>query len=193
MLRTLLAAATLSIIGVAAPAAQTTPAKPAAAPPAPARPAAPPPAPPAPLGPPRAFQGYSQPDIGAAYCRVVNPGQTTCNLPAMTAGRYLVKASGTSTSTAAGATQTLAIVVGNRICGPAERKPTAQAPWPAGQTKTIRLNCEILVLTDRPLAVSAVYVDGKANKAAAGPTLTLERMPWEGVLDVSVAPTDQTN
>jgi len=46
------------------------------------------------------------------------------------------------------------------------------------------------VLTDRPLAVTAVYADA-ATKAPAGPTLTLERQPWEGVLDVSPTPTPQ--
>jgi hypothetical protein len=174
-MRILLMAASLSMIGVAAPSAQT--------PPAPTAPAAP-------LGPPRAFQGYSQPDITPAYCRVVNPGQTTCTLPAMTAGRYLVKASGTSTATGAGASQKLALVVGARSCGIAERKPTAQAPWASGP-KTIRLNCEIMVLSDRPLPITVVYADDKATKAPAGPVLTLVRLPWEGVLATSVAPTKQ--
>lgn len=174
-MRTLMMAAALSVMGVAAPSAQTPP--PAAAP-----------APP--LGPPRAFQGYSQPDITAAYCRVMNPGQTTCTLPGMTAGRYLVKASGTSTAQGVGAAQQLTILVGNRACGPATRKPAATAPWTTG-AKTIRLNCEVLILTDRPLAVSAIYADAKATKAPAGPTLTLERLPWEGALDVTPAPTQQ--
>lgn len=176
-IRTLLAAAALSMVGVAAPSAQTAP-------------AAAPAAPTAPLGPPRAFQGYNQPDIGPTYCRVVNPGQTTCTLPAMTAGRYMVKASGTSTATGPGASQKLALLIGNRNCGVAERKPSAQAPWASGP-KTIRLNCEIMVLTDRPLPVTVVYADDKATKAAAGPVLQLERLPWEGVLSTTVAPTRQ--
>lgn len=175
-MRSLIIAAGLSVIGVATPSAQPAPAAPAA--------------PAAPLGPPRAFQGYSQPDIGANYCRVINSGQTTCTLPAMTAGRYLVKASGTSTAQGPGAVQQLTIIVGNRTCGPASRKPTPANPWTAG-SKTIRLYCEILVLTDRPLAVTASYADAKATKAPAGPTLTLERQPWEGVLDVSPTPTPQ--
>ncbi|MDP1737468.1 MAG: hypothetical protein Q8L23_08505 [Caulobacter sp.] len=175
-MRTLIIAAALSVIGVATPSAQPAPAAPAA--------------PSAPLGAPRAFQGYSQPDIGANYCRVINPGQTTCTLPAMTAGRYLVKASGTSTAQGPGAAQQLTIIVGNRTCGPASRKPTTTNPWTAGP-KTIRLYCEILVLTDRPLAVTAAYADAKATKAPAGPSLTLERQPWEGVLDVSPTPTPQ--
>lgn len=179
-MRTLIMASVLSVMGVAAPPAQS----------AVPLPAAPPAVPAAPLGPPRAFQGYSQPEITAVYCRVVNPGQATCTLPAMTAGRYLVKASGTSTAQGDGAAQQLTILVGNRACGPATRKPTPTAPWASG-AKTIRLNCEVLILTDRPLAVTAVYADAKATKAAAGPTLTLERLPWEGVLDVTAAPTQQ--
>jgi hypothetical protein len=110
----------------------------------------------------------------------------------MTAGRYMIKASGTSTATAAGATQKLAILVGNRLCGPAERKPTAQAPWAVGAAKVIRLNCETLVLSDRPLPITVIYIDDKATKAPAGPTLVIERMSWEGVLDLTVAPTEQT-
>lgn len=183
-MRTLIIAAALSVTGVAAPSAQTPPLKPSV----PVGPATPAPA--APLGPPRAFQGYTQPDIGPNYCRVINSGQTTCTLPAMTAGRYQVKASGTSTALGAGATQQLTIVVGNRTCGPATRKPTTSNPWTSG-AKTIRLHCEILVLTDRPLAVTAAYGDANATKAPAGPTLTLERQPWEGVLDVSPTPTPQ--
>lgn len=179
-MRTLMIASVLSVMGVAAPSAQSAPAVPPMTPPAPS----------APLGPPRAFQGYSQPEITAAYCRVMNAGQTTCTLPAMTAGRYLVKATGTSTAQGDGAAQQLTILVGNRSCGPATRKPTATAPWLSGP-KTIRLNCEVLVLTDRPLAVSAVYADAKATKAPAGPTLSLERLPWEGVLDATPAPTPQ--
>lgn len=174
-MRTLILAATLSMIGVGAPSAQTPPAAPAPA---------------APLGPPRAFQGYAQPDIAASYCRTVNAGQTTCTLPAMTAGRYLVRASGTSTAKGAGAAQKIVIQVGGRACGAAERKPGGQTPWTTGP-KTIRLNCEITVLTDRPLAVSAVYGDANATKAPAGPTLTLERLPWDGVLSASVAPSPQ--
>lgn len=182
-MRTLILAAGLSAIGVATPSAQTPPARPAA-------PAAAPAAPTAPLGPPRAFQGYAQPDITPTYCRVTNPGLTTCTIPAMTAGRYLVKASGTSTATGAGAVQQLTVVVGNRVCGPATRQPSAQTPWSQG-AKTIRLNCEVLVLTDRPLSVSAVYADEKATKSPTGPSLVLERLPWEGVLDLAPAPTPQ--
>lgn len=178
-MRILFLAAGLATLGAAAPAAQTPTARPAA-------PAAPAAAPAAPLGPPRAFVGYTQPDIGASACRMVNPTQTACTLPAMTAGRYLIEASGTSTANAAGALQKLSIVVGSTGCGTADRRPTATAPWPAGTAKTIRLQCEVEILTDRPLSVVAVYADEKATKAATGPTLVVKRLAWDGVLSVRV-------
>lgn len=163
-------------MGAAAPAAQTpvgqTPAaKPVAAAVPPAQP----------LGPPRAFQGYAQPDIGAAACKVLNATQTVCTVPAMTAGRYMIEASGTSTAQGPGATQKLVIALGTQVCGVADRKPTPAAPWTAG-AKTIKLQCEVELLTDRPLQISALYGDEKASKAPAGPTLTVKRLPWDGVL-----------
>lgn len=156
----------------------------AAAAPAPQAPAAPPvitAAPAAPLGPPRAYQGYAQPDIGATACRVMSATQTICTLPPMTAGRYLIEASGTSTAQGPGASQKIVIALGTQTCGAAERKPTAAAPWVSGP-KTIKLQCEAEFLTDRPLQITALYGDDKATKAPAGPTLTVKRLPWDGVL-----------
>ena len=181
-MRVLMMASALSVMGVAAPSAQVPP---------PATTTAAAPVPPAPFGPPRAFQGYGQPEITTVYCRTVNTGQTTCTLPAMTAGRYLVKATGTSTSTADGAGQKLAVLVGARNCGIAERRPSAQAPWAKGVTKTLRLNCEIVVLSDRPLPITAIYSDDQATKATPGPTLVIERLAWEGVLSATVSATRQ--
>jgi hypothetical protein len=179
-----------SVVAVMAPGASLAQA-PTAPRPAPAAPAAP--VAPAPAVPPRAFQGYFQPDIGASACAKVNAGQTNCTIPAMTAGRYVVEASGTSTATAAGATQRLAIALNGQSCGGlVERKPTAQSPWPVGQSKTLRALCEIEVLTDRPIVVSAIYVDEKATRAPAGPTLVVKRVPWDGILSQRlVAPGDQ--
>ncbi len=175
-MRILFLAAGLATIGAAAPAAQT----PTTAPASPAPVAA------APLGPPRAFVGYTQPDIGASACRRVDASQTACTIPAMTAGRYLIEASGTSTANTAGAVQKLSIVVGSTGCGTADRRPTAAAPWPAGAAKTIRLQCEVEILTDRPLTVIAVYADDKATKATTGPTLVVKRLPWDGVISTRV-------
>lgn len=179
----LILAAAIASFGAAAPAAQSPMVVAQAAPP----PAAPAPAT-APLGPPRALlsQGYTQPDIGASACRTVNAEQATCTIPGMTAGRYLIEVSGTSTATAAGAVQKVAIVVGATGCGEATRKPTAQKPWVVGTPKTLKLQCEVEILTDRPLTVVAVYVDDKATKSPAGPTLVVKRLPWDGVLSTRV-------
>jgi hypothetical protein len=173
-MRILVLALALTAVGATAPAAQT-PAAPAAVA-----------APAAPLGPPRGFQGYAQPDIGASACRTVSAQQTNCVLPPMTAGRYLVEASGTSTALAAGAVQKMGIIVGQTNCGTAERKPNPAKPWVVGQAKTIKLQCEIQVLTDRPLTISVFYADDKATKLATGPTLTVKRLPWDGVLSSRV-------
>lgn len=177
-MRILILAAAIAALGASAPAAQTPTARPTG-PAAPAVPAEP-------LGPPRAFVGYTQPDIGASACRTVNPGQTACTVPGMTAGRYLIEASGTSTANTAGAVQKLTIIVGSTGCGTADRRPTPANPWPAGTAKTIRLQCEVEILTDRPLTVTAVYADDKATKAATGPTLVVKRLAWDGVLSVRV-------
>lgn len=98
------AALCLSIIGgapaLAQSSAQTTPAPaPASAP------------------PPRAFAGYAQPTIPQSACRSVSPAETRCEIPAMTAGRYLIEATGTATSQGAGARQQMEIVVGDQLCG----------------------------------------------------------------------------
>ena len=63
-----------------------------------------------------------------------------------------------------------------------ERRPPPDKPWVVGTVKTLRNQCEVELLTDRPLNISAVYVDDKANKAAGGPTLTIKRLPWDGVV-----------
>lgn len=170
-------AAAIASFGAAAPAAQSPMVVAQAAPAAVA-----PTAPPIPLGPPRGLVGYAQPDIGASACRVINPGQATCTIPPMTAGRYLIEASGTSTASAAGAAQKVTIIVGTSSCGEATRKPTPQKPWVVGTPKTLKLQCEVEILSDRPLTVYAVYADEKATKAPTGPTLVVKRLPWDGVL-----------
>lgn len=192
-MRMLILSSVIAVLALGAALAQA-PAAPRAAPAPVARPA--PPAAAAastPAAPPRAFQGYAQPDIGAAACRPLNAGQASCTIPAMTAGRYVIEAAGTSTATAAGASQRLAIALNGQSCGGVvERKTTAQAPWPVGQVRTLRALCEIEVLTDRPIVVTAVFVDDKASKAPAGPTLVVRRAPWDGILSSRlVAPSDQ--
>jgi hypothetical protein len=167
-MRIVIMGAILSMLGVAAPSAQTPAAPPPAAPAAPV------------VGPPKGLPGYSQPEITAAYCRNVSPTQTTCTFPAMTAGRYIVQASGTSTASGEAA-QAIVIQVGNKTCRADRRASNA---WTSGP-KTIALTCEVLVLADKPLPVSAFYADDKATKDPKGPTLVVQRAAWEGVLGVT--------
>lgn len=167
-MRIVILGAVLSMFGVAAPSAQTPAAPPVAAPPLP-------------LGPPKGLTGYSQPEITAAYCRNNSPTQTTCTFPAMTAGRYIATATGTSTATGPGAAQALLIQVGSLSCGRADRKPSAD--WASGP-KTIALKCDVVVMADKPLSVTVFYADDKATKDPKGPTLVLQRAPWEGVLNL---------
>lgn len=166
-------------------AAQTPPAKaPSAGAPTP------PAAPAAPLGPPRAFPGYTQPEVGAAACRVISQTQVMCTIPAMAAGRYLARASGTSTAQGEGAAQALVITVGGRACGRVDRRPTKENPWTAGP-KTLVGDCEFVVVSDRPLQVVATYGDAKATKDPKGPSLKIDRLPWDGVMSASMSAPEQ--
>ena len=149
----------------------------AAPPPGAAAPAGPPPV------PPKLFlaAGYSEPEIGGAACKVVNVAEAQCVAPAMTAGRYLVKAAGASTAQAPDAAQQLSIVAGDQVCT-STRSPDAKAPWAVGSKRTFYSACLFTLLTDTPIAITAVYVDAKATKDPAGPTLTVIRQPWSGAL-----------
>lgn len=181
-MRLLAASAMLILVGASASftlaAAQVSTQTPARAP----APAAAPQALAAPLGPPRGLPGYVQPEVGGTMCRTVGAAQTICTIPGMTAGRYRARASATSTAQGNGATQALSIQVGSRSCGRIDNK----TPWASGP-RTVRLDCELVVMTDRPLQVSAVYADTRASKDPRGPILVLERLPWEGVLSTQVS------
>ncbi|HZL00985.1 MAG TPA: hypothetical protein VFC47_13925 [Caulobacteraceae bacterium] len=132
----------------------------------------------APGGLPRAFAGYGQPAITPAMCKVVSASEARCVVPAMTAGRYLIEAAGTSTAQGADARQGLEIAVGGMGCGIAQ--PTNPPPWTSG-LRTFRVDCEAILLTDTPLVVRVIYVDFHATKDPRGPTLSLKPLPWLGV------------
>lgn len=184
MIKSLTLGLAATMLMVAAPSAQTPP-RPATPPAAPA--ARPPAPPPAPLGPPRAFVGYTQPEVGAAACRVVSRTQTICTIPAMTAGRYVATATVTSTATAAAATapggagQALVLQLGEKGCGRADQRSTKESPWTSG-ARTLAAVCEFTVVTDRPIQVIAVSGEANATSDPKGPTLKVERLPWDGVL-----------
>jgi len=133
--------------------------------------------------PPRLFAqaGYSEPAIPPSACRAVNAAQTTCAIPAMTAGRYFAKAAATSTATAAGAAQQITIVAGDQHCT-ATWSPDPKAPWAVGAKRTFVAGCVFSIVTDAPMSVTAVYLDEKATKDAAGPTLSIYPQAWTGAL-----------
>ena len=137
-----------------------------------------------PPSPPKVFQqaGYAEPEIGPAACRVVGPAEAQCIVPPMTAGVYLVRAAGTSTAQAADAVQQLTIVAGAQSCT-STRNPDAKTPWAEGAKRTFYSGCVFTVVTDAPLAITAVYLDAKATKDPAGPQVTVTREPWTGVLN----------
>jgi hypothetical protein len=150
-----------------------------------AQPAGAPPAGPAPTPPrlPRLFAqaGYAEPAIPATACRAVNANQTTCQLPAMTAGRYFARATAASTATAADAAQQLTIVAGDQHCT-STYSHDAKAPWAVGAKRTFYAGCVFTIVTDEPMAVTVVYLDQKATKDPAGPTLALYPQAWTGAL-----------
>ena len=81
---------------------------------------------PAPVPLPRLLvaAGYAQHEITPGLCRNVSPKETDCVIPQMTAGSYLIQASGTSTATGDGAVQALNILLGNAPCTQGRSKNT---------------------------------------------------------------------
>ena len=136
-----------------------------------------------PLGPPSAFSGYNQPDITPGLCKKVNESSSQCVIPAMTAGRYYIEASGTSTAAALGAAQQLEIVIGDTQCPIGTRG--VDATWKTGTPRTFKFGCVTTIITDRPLTVQVGYRDEKATKDPKGPTLSIRRLPWGGVMTVT--------
>ena len=126
---------------------------------------------------PRAFAGYAQPAIPQSACHVVSPAETRCEIPAMTAGRYLVEATGTSTAQGAGAHQQLDIVVGDQLCGVGRDL----AAWSSG-ARSFTFDCLTTVLTDKPLEVRAIYEPANAAKDPKGPQVLVRPLGWNGVL-----------
>ena len=190
MIRTLSLGLALTVVAAGAVLAQQPKAAPPSKAPSAAAPTAAPAAPVVPLGPPRAFSGYSQPEITAASCRVVTQTQAMCTIPARTAGRYIARASGTSTAQGEGAAQALVIQVGARACGRVDRRPTTTNAWTSGP-KTLVGTCDFVVVSDRPVQVIVTYGDAKATRDPKGPTLRIERAPWDGVISAQMSAPEQ--
>ena len=179
-MRTFVFAAAIVLVGAGAADAQ--PARPRAS--APAASATTPVA--TPLPKLLAEAGYLHPDITAASCSRVSAKEVRCGIPAMTAGPYLIEASGTSTATGEGAVQAIDIRVGNAICEQARSKNTGEGskPWTSG-AQTIRVVCVVNFLTDEPMVVRATYDDTHATTSAGTPTLSFRRLPWAGMLSAA--------
>jgi hypothetical protein len=140
-----------------------------------------------PPAPPRIFQaaGYSQPDITPGLCKTLNDHAVQCTIPEMTVGRYLVQASGTSTPSATDAAQQLTIVVGDSSCGSATFRGTEKIPAKVGAAHPLKFSCITTVMSDQPVVVTVIYADNKATKDPKGPTLSLRKVPWGGVLSAA--------
>jgi hypothetical protein len=170
-MRSLVTAAVLALTAAGSASAQGSAAAPEGPPPA----------------PPRVFQaaGYSQPDITPGLCKTINDHAVQCTIPEMTVGRYLVQASGTSTPSATDAAQQLTIVVGDNSCGSATFRGTVKVPAKVGTPHPLKFSCITTVMTDLPITVTVIYADDKATKDPKGPTLSLRKVPWGGVVSTS--------
>ena len=126
---------------------------------------------------PHAYAGYSQPEI--TQCTASGVLKSSCVVPAMTAGRYVIIAQGSATSTGANATQGLSISLNGQSC--VALKPT---PF-TGKKGVPPLVCRVTFLTDEPLTITATYSVENATPDPAGPRLVVRRAPWNGVLEAS--------
>jgi hypothetical protein len=130
---------------------------------------------------PAAYSGYSHPEITADNCQSKDPGHTECYFPAKTAGRYAIEVAATSTATGPNATQTLAVGGGDWLCVQAGTK---EGEWSSGP-RTFVARCVVMVLTDKPLTLVALYSDTNATKDPNGPVVSVRRIAWNGIQEVT--------
>ena len=147
-----------------------------------------------PVGPPRVFQeaGYAQHEITPGLCQVIGPKEAQCEIPAMTAGRYFIVATGTSTATGDGAVQAIQI----RLDGAGMQQPCASAqsqtpkdgkPWTSGQ-RTISVGCVVQLISDNRVMVKALYADQHATTSDKGPGLFFQKLAWNPVWTATAVP-----
>ena len=98
----------------------------------------------------------------------------------MTAGRYAIIVAGAAVSTGAGAKQGLALIVGGRPC-------IRTQPAPFQGSGSIRVACEVNLLTDEPITIAALYNTVAATPGPKGLTVVVRRLPWTGVLEAQGA------
>jgi len=140
--------------------------------------------------PPKVFvdAGYAHPDITPGMCENVSVKETRCTIPAMTFGNYMIRASATSTAAGEGAVQAINIMLGGVTCNQAQSKNSGQGSksWTSGP-QTIHVGCAVQILTDHPIVVRTTYDDKNATADPNGPSLSLRRLPWPGILQALAA------
>ena len=124
---------------------------------------------------PHAYAGYSQPEI--TQCAAASPLRSSCTVPAMTAGRYVILARASATATGAGAVQALSISLGGQPCASVKSNPFT------GTKGVPPLFCQVTLLTDTPLTITADFAVENATPDPAGPRMIIRRAPWNGVID----------
>jgi hypothetical protein len=124
---------------------------------------------------PHAYDGYTQADV--TQCTTTGDAKRECIVPAMTAGRYLILARDSATSTAADATQTMTISLNGQPCAALKSNPfTGKKSLPA-------VVCQVTFLTDAPITVTAEFTVVHATADPGGPKLVVRRVPWNGIID----------
>lgn len=114
---------------------------------------------------PQAFNGYSQPEI--TDCKTVDATRRVCTIPAMTAGYYIVLAGGQATAAGANGVAAVQILLGGTPC------IGMQTSKPFTGTKAIEAACQSMILTDKPLEISALFAVKEATADAKGPKLVI--------------------
>lgn len=134
-----------------------------------------------PQNPPAVFGDYNHPEVSPDACKATGPGQTVCFLPPKTMGRYLITAAGASTASGPDATQAIAIGGPGWACG--QPAGTKKGDWTAPGPRVMVARCVISVLSDDPVKIVVSFGGADAKLAPDGPKVTLQPIPWDGVLE----------
>jgi hypothetical protein len=95
----------------------------------------------------------------------------------MTAGRYIILARDGATSTGADAIQALEIALNGQSCAALKSTPFT------GKKSLPPLACQVTVLTDAPITITAAFAVQHATPDPGGPKLVVRRVPWNGIID----------
>jgi hypothetical protein len=125
-----------------------------------------------------AFAGYNAPDVTADNCSLKSPGLVECFIPGKTMGRYLITVRGAATSTGPDAIQGIVIGGSGWSCGQATSQKGA---WSG--SRGFVADCNVTILSDDPVKISAAFGGAQIQLDPKGPKVTIQRMPWDGVLN----------